>query len=154
MKYPQIYISKNRLDNLFSQVSTFQVDEQILSHWAKYLCVLVSGFLETSISAIYVEYVSSRSHRNVSNFVEAELEYFTNPNMEKIIQLAGSFNTEWASALRSDTEGPIKEAIDSIRADRNQIAHGESIGLTIGTMKEYYKYAVKLVELIEKQCYS
>jgi hypothetical protein len=34
-------------------------DLELQGHWGKYLCVLVSGFLENAISAVYIEFVSN-----------------------------------------------------------------------------------------------
>ena len=72
--------------------------------------------------------------------------------MEKIASLAGSFSPQWESELRIATEGELKDAVDSIVANRNRIAHGEDVGITYGRVHEYYKRIVHVVELVERQC--
>jgi len=143
---------KQRLDNLFSQVSAFSSDIELQSHWARYLCILVSGFLETSVQAIYTQYAKERAAENVANYVTSRLRRFTNPNMEDILRLAGTFNQEWRHCLGVATEGELKEAVDSIVANRNRIAHGADVGLTYVAIKRYYQNVVKVVDLIESNC--
>jgi hypothetical protein len=152
MKYSEIYKVQKKIDDLFKEAKNLPSDPEILSHWAKYLCVLISGFLETGIAAIYVQYAQDRSHKNVTNYVTSELDFFMNPSMEKILVLAGSFDKGWRKELENLVEGEMKEAIDSISSNRNQIAHGEDIGLTLGTISRYYVQARKLVKAIDEQC--
>lgn len=84
MRNVEVTRFKNQLDHLFSQVAHIE-DTELQSHWAKYLCVLVSGFIETSIKAIYSEYVKRKAAPYVANYVGSALAGFQNPKMEKII---------------------------------------------------------------------
>lgn len=152
MRYSDIYIEQKQLDNLFDTVEQLPADPEIRSNWAKYLCIRVSGFLETAISVILTEYTRKRAHPRVANRVSAELRFFTNPNMQKVLDLIGSFDLTWAAELERDCTGEIKEAIDSIYSIRNPIAHGESVGLTPASMAKYYKQAKALVSLVDQLC--
>ena len=152
MKNQEISSNKQRLDNLFEKVTDFSADTYLQSHWARYLCILVSGFLETSVRIIYREYAKSKATPQVANFVEGKLEDFQNPKMEKILQLTGLFSKEWANELRLETEGELKDAVDSIAHNRNQIAHGGSVGISYSQIKSYYDRAIEVIELIENQC--
>lgn len=152
MKNLEAFRYKQKLDNLFRQVSSLPVDDKLQSEWAKYLCVLASGFLEVSICAIYNRFARQSSSPYVANFVQYELNNFQNPKMGKIIGLTKAFNPQWANELETATEGEIKEAVDSIVANKNNIAHGRDVGITYTRIKNYYKNAVKVVDLIEKMC--
>ena len=152
MKNQEISSNKQRLDNLFKKITAFSTDTDLQSHWARYLCILVSGFLETSVRIIYREYAKSKATPQVANFVEGKLEDFQNPKMEKILQLTGLFSKEWANELRLETEGELKDAVDSIANNRNQIAHGGSVGISYSQIKSYYDRAIEVIELIESQC--
>lgn len=143
---------RQRLDNLFAQISAFSGDVELQSQWARYLCVLVSGFLEVSICAVYNQFTRRSASPYVANFVESELCDFQNPKMGKIIELTRAFNPQWANELETVTEGEIKDAVDSIVANRNQIAHGRDVGITYVRIKNYYERAIKLVDIIEKTC--
>lgn len=72
--------------------------------------------------------------------------------MDKILKVTGTFNPDWARRLEQIVEGEIKDAVVSIVATRNKIAHGDSVGITYTKMKAYYRCAIKLVEFLEKQC--
>ena len=143
---------KQRLDHLFEQISALPDDIELQSHWSRYLCILVSGFLETSVRTIYSQYAREKAAPNIANYVTRRLERFTNPNMGDILTLSGMFNNEWRDQLENATEGELKAAVDSIVANRNLIAHGANVGIGFNTIKGYYKSAVKVVELIESNC--
>lgn len=148
----EINSNKQKLDYLFGKVKDFSADTYLQSHWARYLCISVSGFLETSVRIIYREYAKSTAPPLVANFVEEKLKNFQNPNMDKILQLTGGFSKEWANELRLKTEGELKDAVESISNNRNQIAHGGSVGISYSQIKSYYDRAIKVIELIENQC--
>ncbi len=142
---------QQRLDDLFKKVKLIE-DIELQDHWARYLCILVSGFLETSISIIYTEYAQKCANSNIASYVEKQLKGFQNPNMTKILALAGSFNADWRKELEKTTESQIKDSIDSVVRIRNGIAHGQIMGVRYVSIRDHYQDAVKVVELIEKQC--
>ena len=152
MRNIQIVAQKQEIDALFIKIGSFSGDFELQSHWSMYLCVRVSGFLENSVRILYREYARSRGHSKLANFVESRLRGFPNPNMESIIQLAGSFSPMWADSLKSETEGQLKASVDSIVSNRHTIVHGGHAGITLSRVKEYYKNAIKVIELIEEQC--
>lgn len=153
MKNKEVVRYKQQLDNLFDKISNLPQDDfEIQSHWARYLCIHVSGFLEVSIRSLYSQYAKDKAAPFVVNYVESQLKNFQNPNMQKILNVTGSFNPSWAERLKQITEGEIQDAVVSIVAQRNQIAHGGNAGITYAKIKTYYQNAIKLVELIEKQC--
>ena len=154
MKNPIAVQAKNRLDDLFDRVKEFSGDPELQSHWARYLCVQASGFIEISVRAILVEYAKDKSAPPVANYVERQLNRLQNPNMERILQLLRSFRSTWADELKSRTEGEPKDAIDSIIANRNNIAHGKNVGITYTTVHRNYQSALTVIELIEEQCNS
>ena len=146
--------AKDRLDDLFDKVDEFSGDLELQSHWARYLCVRVSGFIEIAVRAILVEYAGKQSAPPVANYIERQLNRFQNPNMEQLLQLLRSFNSAWADELEDSTKGEPKDAIDSIRANRNRIAHGENATITYATIRQYYQNVLTVIDLIEKQCDS
>ncbi|MGH7204873.1 MAG: HEPN domain-containing protein [Nitrospiraceae bacterium] len=152
MRCIEVVQGRHRLDNLFKQIAVFSQDLELQAHWARYLCVLVSGFMEFSVRAIYTDYVGQRATPDVVNYVERKLSEFQNPKMDKILDLVQSFNSEWGEELKRNTEGELKDAVDSIVANKNRIAHGEDVGITYSRINHYYKNALRVVDLIEDQC--
>src|SRR3990172_2859721 len=100
-----IYQSRQRLDSLFLKVSSLGADIELQSHWARYLCVLVAGFIETSVRSSLSGYVRKNGSPSVVSYVESQLRYFQNPKMERIVDLARSFNPDWADGVATATEG-------------------------------------------------
>ena len=98
-----LFNKKQRLDHLFNKVGLINDDLELQAHWSRYLCVLVSGFIETSVQDIFYEYSKTKSDVFVANFIERSLERFYNPKMEKILNLTGKFNLEWENQLREST---------------------------------------------------
>lgn len=151
MKNIEIVRYQQRLDALFEKVEDIS-DIELQSHWARYLCILVSGYLETSVRTIYGEYTSKRADKNVANYVSSKLGSFQSPKMGNILELTRAFSRQWAEELEIATEGELKESVDSIVANRHNIAHGRDVGVSYVTIREYYQNAVKVIELIEDQC--
>ena len=152
MRNPEVIRNQKRLDYLFQQVQLLSGQIELQSHWARYLCILVSGFLETAIRAILTKYVSNAASPKVANYVDSKLREFQNPKMGKILELARLFSPEWEATIAEQTEGELKEAVDSIVANRNRIAHGEDVGITYARISHYYQDAIKVIDVIEKQC--
>ena len=152
MKCKEVVAYKHRLDGLFDQVRALDDDLELRAHWAKYLCVLACGFLEVALREIYAEYTSLRSDPTVTRCVRKRLDGVNNPNMSKIVEVAGWFSSEWARQLEEASAEVHKGAIDSIIANRHLIVHGRSVGVTYVRIREWYKSAVAVIEMIEGQC--
>jgi hypothetical protein len=142
---------RQKLDALYKRVAVF-TDDADQAHWARYLCVLTSGFIELSVRTILSEYARNKAAPYVSNYVQSQLSDFQNPKMEKILDLVGSFNDVWEAELRSAADGELKDSVDSIVANKNRIAHGDDVGITYVRMDRYYKNAIKVIELMAKGC--
>jgi hypothetical protein len=154
MRTQDIERQRQRLDELFKKVGNVGDDLEMQSHWAKYLCVLVAGFLETSLRKIYSDYARRCASSKVAYFVDTKLRPTRNLKMHGVIQLARSFSAEWGDSLVADTQGEHKDAVDSIVANRHLIAHGRSVEITFIRVKKYYEKALEVLELIENQCHG
>ena len=122
------------------------------SHWSRYLCVLVSGFLENTVELCLSEYSRRVANVAVANFVTAKLRGFQNPKMSAILELFGSFNPDWKAQLETATQGQLSDSVNSIVGNRHKIAHGESVSLSLSSLTAYYKDAVTVVELLQRTC--
>ena len=147
-----VFREKQRLDNVFSVVEQTHFDPEVLSHWAKYLCVLTSGFLENSLRLILKDYAVKHANNCISSFVSTRIEGLTNFNDEKISQLLSAFSPTWRDTFHEMRSIEQKDAIDSVLANRNLIGHGRSVGLTLARMKQYYGEVCKVVKIIDEEC--
>lgn len=152
MKNTEVSRFEQRLDSLFIKIGSIATEMELQSHFARYLCVLSSGYLETSVRAILGEYAVTSSSPNVGRFVASRLKRIQNPNMTQILDVIGAFNPEWRNKMEAATEGALKAAVDSIVTNRNHIAHGKDVGIGYVTIKRYYERAKKVVQLLEEEC--
>lgn len=148
----KLSVEREILNSLFRKTNDFEDDKEIQSHWVKYLCVLSSGHIETSIRYIYSQYAEKKSHKNVANYIIYNLRRFQNAKTEKILTLTSAFSKDWRDELEKFITDEMKESIDSIVENRNSIAHGKSVGLTYSSLKKYWENTVNVLEFIEEQC--
>src|SRR6266852_4659994 len=95
----RLYSEKQKLDQLFARLKHFVGDEELAAHWSRYLCVLLSGFIENILRVLVTDYARDKAHPNVSNFVAKQISSTTNLNEEKIEQLLGSFSQSWRDSF-------------------------------------------------------
>jgi hypothetical protein len=140
---------KKRLDAVFARAPSAGSDIELQSDYARYLCVLVSGFFENAIIALVLDFTERRSSPTVTSFVERQLYFWTNPNTEKICSLLGAFDPDWRGAMESYLADERKESVNSLVALRHKIAHGESVGTSLSQVRAYYATIVEVVNYID-----
>jgi hypothetical protein len=153
---PEIFRQIQRSRDLITAVDRATAgDLELQSHWARYLCVLAAGIFENALPAIYGAYIRTRSAPNVAAFASAALASIRNPKSERFLEIASCFDSTWPYDLMTylDTNGH-RDAIDSIIANRNLIAHGKISGITLSRFKDYFSKAIEVLEFIEEQCKS
>jgi hypothetical protein len=154
MKTREIRRQKDKIDNLFkkTQIAT-SGDLEIQSHWAKYMCVLVAGFVENSLNYVYTRYCTDCTNSKVSNFARKNLSKIQNPKSGRFLEVAGSFDQVWRQDLEAhiDVDGR-KEAINAIMTNRHLIAHGKNSDITITQLSGYFLKTISVIEFIENQC--
>lgn len=139
---------RKRLDSTFARIPSSSADLEVQADYAKYLCVLVSGFFENAIVALVLHYAEQRSAPEIATFVERQLDRWTNPNAKKIAALFGSFSTDWRISLEAYLVDERKESVDSLVALRHKIAHGESVGTSLSQVKAHYKNVLEVVDFL------
>jgi hypothetical protein len=137
---------RKRLDATFARMPTAVTDVEVQADYAKYLCVLVSGFFEKAIVALVLDVVERRSAPEVSTYIERQLDRWTNPNTEKIANLLGAFSPDWRSDLAVYLVDERRDSINSLVALRHKIAHGDSVGTSLSQVKAHYRTILEVVE--------
>ena len=142
------------LKSLFDKVKALpEGDIEIIAHWAKYLCVLSAGFLENSLSEVYVDFSSRASSPYVASFTRKALSQIQNPKTARFIEITSSFNNSWGENLELFVqENGRREAINAIMTHRHKIAHGKDSDISFHRLRDYLNKAIEVVEFIEKQC--
>lgn len=137
-----------RLDSTFGRAPPSNSEVETQADFAKYLCILVSGFLENALIALLLDMTQRRSSPEVALFVERRLDHWTNPNAEKICQLLGEFSSAWRLSAEAFLVDERKAAVNSLVALRHKIAHGESVGTSLAQVKAYYATASEVVSFV------
>jgi hypothetical protein len=142
------------LDNLYSKVAAIPAPQDQVE-WSKYLCVLTAGFIEESLRVLILDFSRNNASLEIQKFVEREISYVTNCKTERILEVLNKFNSNWGSTFETEIKDnspidkEIKDSIDSIVSNRHLIAHGKSVGVSYSTVKKYYGYCTKAIEILE-----
>ena len=134
---------KDQLDRLFASYKDLPDDDLIKSHYSRYLCLMVSNFIQVWMKGFCIRIARERSDRVVLNFVESAIERLPNPNAERFRELIAKFSPEWKERVEKKFASEQVEAFNSIYNNRNQIAHGGSNGVTFTTIKAWYENVLK-----------
>lgn len=151
---PSIVSHRQRIDFLFRKAASV-ADKAEQAEWAKYLCVLVSGFIEESLRVLLEEYTRTRATPVIQNFVSGEIKDITNCKVSKIVSVLQRFNPTWETDFLNGIQASsrfvneIKDSVDSVISNRHQIAHGRNIGLHYATIYTYYSNVKKAVETLD-----
>lgn len=127
-------------------------DLETQSDFARYLCVLVSGFLEKAVAELVLEHSRRSGGPTLQRFVEANTRKFTNPNAQKLKEMFGSFSPDWRTKLEVILMDESKDAVDSVTGLRHAIAHGGSGSITYSRIKNYYVRIQLVVDEIANLC--
>lgn len=150
---PEVSSAKSRLDAIFAKVDQFpNADAEILSHWAKYLCVLTSGFLEQALRLTLSDFAKRKAHPAVARHVTNSLRTLSNINGQKLLELLTSFSNEWRMAYAQTLQDRCKDHIDTLVANRHLIVHGRSVSMSLHDVKEYHRSVIAVVEWIDTIC--
>lgn len=148
----EIKREKGKIDELF-QLAINVDDVEVQSHLSKYLCILVAGFLENSLKIMIEEYISiNDTHPNINKFVKEKIKNITNLNSKKIGDLLASFSEDWKTSYKETVEEEEKDAISSVYTNRNNIAHGNDVDISINRMEGYYTQIWNAIQKIHSNC--
>jgi hypothetical protein len=150
---PEVERHRQKLDATFERALSIRDDTELLSDFARLLCVLVAGFLEQAVIEFVVEYARAHSDLSVQRYVEYRVRQFTNANTQRIIELLGAFDSAWRTHLESYFIDEHKDAVNSVVDLRHAIAHGQFVGITMVRIKDYYGHVKHVVDHIAGLCF-
>lgn len=127
----------SEIDDLFVRAGV-QTDIQVQSDYAKYLVVRVSGLVEQVMREVVLVYTSSQASARVANHVGWRMGTFQNPNVDRILQLVGSFDRAFQITLEGSITTPERVSLGSVRAQRNSVAHGQPSSISLSQISQYY----------------
>ena len=143
---------KQKLDATFKRLDGAVLDSELQADFARYLCVLVSGYIETAAYELVVEHARHGGRPTFERFVDHRTRRFTNANFTKLKELLRDFDPDWAEYLENNVDSGSKDAVNAVVALRNKIAHGDSVGVTYRSISDYYSSVQQVIEMIANLC--
>ena len=133
------------IDFIRSNCAIADTNIECQAHWGRYLCVMVAGFLENALYEVYRDYLDKTNRASV------KVPRNQNPKSDDFVDRAGSYNQSWVNDLQNfmDQAGG-GDAIDSVMAQRHQIAHGFTSTITVVQVTEYLSKCTQVVDFIEE----
>ena len=143
---------QHRLEDTFRRVSQIPpTDMEVLADFARYLCVLVSGFIEVAVSELASEYCTKRSSPQVARYTARQLQRFQNINSQRLIELVDAFESKWREDLEAFLQGGRKDAIDAVVSLRNRVAHGDQVTITYRAIADYFVAVKEVVDFLVRR---
>lgn len=153
---------RKRIEYLIKQTPTnskgVASEIEISAHWAKYVCVLISGFIEQSIKEMLFEYASETTEQRVLKYIQSTWNESKNMKCDPIKEILTSFDELWGNNFETWLDkDERKKQINEIISWRNRIAHGEeanTTNVTLVSVTEKFKIACDLVDFIEESIWA
>lgn len=139
---------RRQLDTTFTRARGLNADAELLSDFARYLSVLVSGFVEQATIELLIEFVRTHSDPRIHRYVERSVRHLSNLKTQRLIDVVGALDPEWRSELEAFIVDEYKDALDGIVDLRNTIAHGRNVGVTLSRVSEYYERVKTIIDRI------
>jgi len=146
---------RQRLDATFERINILDSNDfelRLRSDFAQYLCILVSGYIETAVASILQEHARQNGSPSLQRFVEFKTKRFSNANSQKITDLLGSFDGTWRSDFEKFLTEDLKAAINNIVRHRHQIAHGQESQITYNVVYECYQKTLVVLDKVKQLC--
>src|SRR6218665_1267659 len=89
---------------------------EMQAHWARYLCVLTSGFVENVVRIAFSQYVRKNSYAApIVRYTTKQLDSIQNPRPDRLVKVASAFDPVWGRALESFLDQQYRsDAINAI----------------------------------------
>ncbi len=129
---------KQRLAALMMKIDGAGLEPELISHYSRYLCVLVSGYAEQSVKELISQYCRNKANSEIQQYVGRQMRLLRNIDYEKLRELVESFNVDWWRELEASRADEL-EAFGSVAAVRNNVSHGGDAGMTMGTVRQYFQ---------------
>lgn len=121
------------------------------SFLAKFLVVYISGMYEEMIETIILDYLTKKNvPLEVKNYMGNSLKYgFQNPSFHKVSELIAKFNSSWKNTIDDHKGKRSAVSLDNINLNKNAIAHGAPVTITLSDIKTYYEDSIIIIQDID-----
>jgi hypothetical protein len=141
---------KNKIEKLLNEEYAKLSEEEILqSHFLNYICILISGYLETEFNNKLKDYKSKEHFKIHECKDKLSGEKLQNATWCKIKPILAIIEDEFPQKLKNSINNfdLIIQSIQNIVVRRNNISHGKDItGLTIEILTQDFKNIQNFLE--------
>jgi len=142
---------EKRLDHAIAKFDK-QSDIYLQSHIARYLIIVTAGYFEQVVQVALRKFTKPRASPQIISYVEATLAWEGSINRAKLLHILDRFDPSWFPKIEARANDAQKNAVDSIKDLRDQLAHGAENGTGYGVAKMYHAgvrgYAEHLVAVL------
>lgn len=122
--------------------------------WAKYLSVLVSGYLEQALKEILLEFAGRHDANRLQQYIAGTWPESRNMKTANIKEILNHFDQGWATRFDEwiAAGDQYKSELNSLIASRNDIAHGKeanTTNVTLRSTRNRLRIALELVGFLE-----
>lgn len=114
----------------------------------KYLCILIASLIDMRCGECAYRIAEIQSSPRVAAFVSARLRQIPKSSCNAIRELFREFDPQRASRWFDELPDEQRDAVDSVRHNRNQLAHGRHVGLSLGQLQAYRRRADEAISAL------
>jgi len=142
---------QGRIDRLLIHARR-TADDELQAELARYLCILVSSLIEERCKERALVFAAGRCPApEIGRFVRARTKRFGSPSAGKIRDFFCGFDPGRANGWHDDLTDDRRAALDSIATNRNGLAHGASLGLSLGMLTSYVDRAREAMNELDRR---
>jgi len=138
------------VDASFARYGQLAIGSEIQSDFARYLCVLVAGYMEQATQELALAWCRRQSSESVQRYVGKQLDRLQNVNGPKLLQTVGAFSDQWRRELEDGFEDELT-TLSGLMGNRHLIAHGGTVGVTYARVNESFQMVKVLVEFLKER---
>ncbi|MBV8581462.1 MAG: hypothetical protein JOZ86_12630 [Candidatus Eremiobacteraeota bacterium] len=142
----ELHRRRLRLESVFNAAEPLSSIAETKSLLTRYLCVLLSGFIERSVKDAINNYATRKSSPEFVRFVDKRTRRSVNYGAERLIALLSDFDETWENDLRTFLDVRREEALNSVKSLRNRIAHGDDVSLGYAQMRDYTNAVYEVID--------
>ena len=125
--------------------------DELQGHLGRYACLLSAAYFEIALRLVIRKRVENKATPEIQRFLLQSMEAIQNPKAERFCKVIRSFSAEWGDKLEIyfSENIEVKEAIDSLMANRHLIAHGKPCAISVGRVSDYFKSGDKVINYLD-----
>jgi hypothetical protein len=152
-----LHRERDRIARVLELGKTIPLDDsERIGHWGRYACIACTGYIEVALRLVIQTHVHKKATPEIHAYVVRDLEGIQNPKAERFTNVLRCFSDKWATEMESFfvANQQVKDAIDSLMANRHLIAHGRPCSISLGRVADYLAQADKAISFVDEMLNS